>query len=279
MNELMRDNILNPTSNEPLKLAQQAFLHLQDVLNLYMADHPNLTLNGLSKRCDVSEPTLRRIKKGQCKRIPNVGTVISLLSYVYKENDVKIIIKNIGDPLSSFLTEKTPISYIKDVTSIECPQDLGDSLEDPVKYLIYKLAGNPLGVSPDKVLELFGPYGEKQLEYLIKKELVEKKDDGNYHGKVEFFSLPNETVVPNFKATADFIKIDKISNATRELSPMVSNFSSGVNKKAYSELLKVQRAAQRKIAEILFNEKNKGDIPAFVLMATDTLDVKIAEEF
>jgi hypothetical protein len=52
-----------------------------------------------------------------------------------------------------------------------------------------------------------------------------------------------------------------------------------LNKAAYSKILSVQRAANKKIVQIMQSDESQGEIPSFFLNAIDTLDEKIADEF
>ena len=278
----MRDSEFNlndlKCNSGPETLPQQAYKQLQDVLEDWFNENPYMNTNSLAQRCRVSEPTLRRIRKGQGKRIPNVSTVIALLSYLSGEKDVKKIVAQYGAPLSDFISEKNPEVLIDAVPSIENSKELGDVLDEPVKYIIYKLSANDSGVSKEKIIEIFGPYGIEQADQLVQMKILEKNKNF-YKGTIEYFSLPLEHFIVNFKATANFIKVENISNAPSDLSALIRNQSSSINKKAYSKILRIQQKAQRKIAEIMFAENSKGDIPVFNLVAFDTLDTKSADQF
>jgi len=85
--------------------------------------------------------------------------------------------------------------------------------------------------------------------------------------------------VEHFKTMADFIKPHKHANANKAYSPIFSNYSASINKLAYSEILKVQRKATKKIAKILNSQKSLGSIPTFIINAVDTIDSRCADEF
>ncbi len=259
----------------PKSELQEAFAQLQEILTSYLDSRPHMSLNGLAKRCSVSEPTLRRIKKGQLKTLPEVSTIIDLLMYISQEKNARKIPELFSGPLADYLLSKVP--QIEAMVEIEVSESLTQSLQDPVKYLIYKLAVNSEGVTIDKVVEMFGSYGEKQIQELLQEKLIELKD-GAYHGLVQSFCLSNDVFVKHFKATADFIKPEKLANSPRNLSPLFANYSTGLNKKAYSDVLKIQRQAMKKIIKVLVDKSSEGPIPAFYLAAIDTLDHNSADE-
>lgn len=264
--------IENPATNSDVCVQQQ----LQTVLNEFLHDHPQLTINGLSKRCAVSEPTLRRIRNGQIKTLPSVTTVIDILSYISKEKSIVNLIEKYPGPIAEFLKEKVPQTNNKNKP--EYSELLNKTLKDPVKYLIYKLAANDTGISPDKVSELFGRYGESQLEDLVALNLLEQRGS-TYHAKIENFVLSHDLFVGHFKMVADFIKPHKLMTAPKSHSPLFANYSASLNKKAYSTILGIQRAAFKKIINVLVDKNSSGNIPTFILGAIDTLDSRSADEF
>lgn len=254
-----------------------AFAQLREILQSYLNKHPGVTIGGMSKRCAVSEPTLRRIKSGQVKTLPSITTVIEILSYISKESSLRGILSAFPGPIAIYLERKMPPSQPE--VDIQFSARLSEALKDPVKYMIYKLAVMPIGVSSEKVADLFGRYGETQLRNLLQEDLIKIDHRGRYVGKVSDFALSNEVFVEHFKTTADFIKPHKHATSATSHSPIFSNFSSSINKKAYSEILKVQRAANKRIMNILSDTSSAGTVPTFFLSAVDTLDNKCADEF
>ena len=264
--------ILEPATDN----ISMAFIQLQEILLAYLESRPNLSINGLAKRCAVSEPTLRRIKKGQLKTLPEITTIIDLLCYISKEKDARKIADHFPGPLSDYLKAYAP--QIDALVEIEVSHTLTQTLRDSTKYIIYKMSVNSMGVSMDKVVDLFGRHGESQLMSLIHDDLVEERN-GRYYGKIQYFSLTNDVFVEHFKAVADFIKPHKLSNASNSYSPLFINYSAGLTKKAYKEILRIQRAALKKIRKVLVDKNSEGPIPTFYLSALDTIDPKSADEF
>ncbi len=254
-----------------------AFSHLQNILLAYLERHPNITVGGMSKRCAVSEPTLRRIKSGQVKTLPSVTTVVEILTYISKETSTQGLLNAFPGPIADYLSSK--LGQIEQVKELQYSEKLTRTLTDPVKYLVYKLASMSAGVGLEKIVELFGSYGENQLLKLAQEDLVALNTQGFYIAKIQDFALSNEVFVEHFKSTADFIKPHKHATAAKAYSPIFSNFSNSISKKAYGEILKTQRAANKKIIAILCDKNSEGNIPTFVLNAVDTLDTSCADEF
>lgn len=251
------------------------FDHLQTVLLEYLEAHPNLSLNGLSKRCGVSEPTLRRIRHGQVKTIPNVSTIFTFLTYVYQETEVERLVNLVGEPLAGFLNDKA--ANLKNFNKIEYSEDLTEILRDPVKYVIYKIAAGGHGLTADKVLDLFGTHGERQLQSLVTCGWMYKENE-LYFVKTPNFSLSYDVFVEHFKVMADFIKPEKHANAQGDFAPLFVSQSSSVNKEAYKEIRKIYKKAVLRVSEIVNNPQSFGPIPTFVLSAVDTMDTFCADE-
>ncbi len=251
------------------------FDQLQMLLLDYLESHPHLSLNGLSKRCGVSEPTLRRIRHGQVKTLPNLTTIFTFLTYVYQETDIERLINQVEAPLGEFLKEKA--THLKGFKKIEYSEDLTDILRDPVKYVIYKVASGGHGLTLEKVLDLFGSHGEKQLQSLVTLGWMYKENE-TYFVKTPNFSLSFDVFVEHFKVMADFIKPEKHANAQNEYAPYFISQSSSVNKEAYKEIRKIYKKAVQKAAEVINDPKSFGPIPTFMLSAVDTMDTYCADE-
>lgn len=257
------------------KKALTSSQHLQKIINDYIESHTGLTVNGMSKRCGVSEATLRRVCSGKNKNLPTLTTVISVLSYISKKNTLPEIIEQFSGPLSESL--KNGMHTHKNSAFMDSSVNLSSKLQDPVRYMIYKLAANTNGVTASKISELFGLFGGQKLDDLLNEDLLILRGD-SYHAAYSNYSLSHETFTTHFKATADFIKPEKLDASPQKYSQVFVNMSESINLNAYSSILKVQRAALKKIREIMFDSQNKGEIPAFMVSAIDTISTKSAFE-
>jgi hypothetical protein len=271
----MFEQSLVPSNASANREVTSVFDQLQALLIDYLQSHSHLSLNGLSKRCGVSEPTLRRIRHGQVKTIPNVSTIFTFLTYIFQEKDVERIVSMVGEPLSGFLNDKA--ANLKSFNRIEYSEDLTEILRDPVKYVIYKIAAGGHGLSAEKVIDLFGSHGEKQLQSLVTCGWMYKEND-LYFVKTPNFSLSYDVFVEHFKVMADFIKPEKHANSQSDLAPFFVSQSSSLNKEAYKEIRKIYKKAVMRVSEIVNNPQSFGPIPTFVLSAVDTMDSDCADE-
>ncbi len=250
--------------------------YLQKELRSFIAKNSHLTLNSLSKKVSVSEPSLRRLYKGQIKTLPTMTTILSLLSFINGTDDIKKLLQSLPVEMGKFLESK--INYVREIDQLSYSEDLSLRLKDPLDYLIFKLSSHEAGLKEEQLTELFGFLGLERVKQLEKDGLV-KWDENRWRSLKGNFSLSHELFVDHFKSVASFIKPHKHSSAPNSLSPIFSNFSVSLNKQAYSKLLNVQRQANKKIIEIMTSESSKGEIPTFFLNAIDTLDTKSADEF
>lgn len=246
---------------------------LQAILKDWLAQNPRRSLNGLSKRCTVSEPTLRRILKGQIKTLPNVTTVLDVLTTITGEKSSRKIAEMFPGPIASYINEMSP--HLEDC-DVDYDPTLNVELRNPTTYIIYKLASNNSGVLKNKVLELFGAQGLFYLDNLEKKGYVAEKD-GAFFATSQNFSGNHGDFVTNFKAVADFLKT-RISNAKPNLNPLLVNYSESISGEAYKEIVAVQKLALKKIRMILSDPASAGTLPVVMLMGLDTLDPKTAAE-
>lgn len=248
---------------------------LKTIIKQYLSENPRLTLNGLSQRCSVSEPTLRRICKGQIKTTPTVTTVVDILSYILKTQNVSEIASEYPGPIAELLKEKSNQTAIpiEPVYS----EGLNNNLKDPLKFMIYKMASHTHGVKAFKVVSLFGNHGLMLADELLEQGLLTKLNEC-FFANVSNFIVSDELFIDHFKAFADFIKPHKLATTSRAHSPLFANYSASVNKQTYANIVKIQRQALKKMARLLQDPNNAGNIPSFVLSAVDTIDQKAADE-
>jgi hypothetical protein len=246
---------------------------LQNALQEYLDEKPTRSLNGLSKRCTVSEPTLRRILKGQIKTLPTATTILDILTTLTGEKNTVRIAEKYPGPISDYLESILP--QFQDV-STEYDSNLNEELKDPVKYVIYKLSSNSSGLKTNKLSDLFGRHGIQVAESLIEKNYLFKTKDV-YYSKIKNFTINQENFVNNFKLIADFIKTQNPLSKT-SLQTVLANYSESVSTDAYKEIISVQKKALQKIRNIMSDESSKGSIPLFLLLAIDTLDPRPAHE-
>ena len=246
---------------------------LQVILKEYLKQRPQMSLNGLSKKCSVSEPTLRRIMKGQIKTLPNITIVLDILTYINNEKNILKITKTYPGPIADYLKEML-------THSMDCRSDydisLNNELKNPTKYLIYKLASNTSGVTHQKILDLFGSHGLMFANDLIEKDFIECREN-IYFSKSHSFTVGHEDFNDKFKAVSEFIKTQKIESHST-LNPLFVNYSNSVSAEAYKEVISLQRKTLKKIRTILSDDKSVGEIPLFLLLAVDTLDHLTADQ-
>jgi len=247
--------------------------HLSQILKSYLSERPNLSLNGLSKRCKVSEPTLRRILKGQVKTLPNYSTILDILTVISGEKSVTSLLGLYPGPAADFIRERLP--HLQEC-GVDYDPQLNDELKNPAKYIIYKLASNSSGVTEQTVSELFGAQGAGFLEELINKKFIERLD-GRIVTLSKNFATSHLSTLTNFKTVADFIKV-RPPAAELNLSPVIANYSDSVSLEAYKKIVLVQKKALEKIRQLMQDNASVGDVPIFVLSAIDTLSNQTAFE-
>ena len=268
----MSENSLEAqTSEESLNPLLQS---LQNLLKAYLKEKPTRSMNGLSRRCVVSEPTLRRILRGQIKTMPTATTVLDILTTISKEKNLQTLLKMYPGPIAEYLMSNLPQS--EDICS-EYNLELNNELKDSTSYIIYKLSSNAKGLKKDKILELFGALGLVKAESLFLKGYLSITED-TYFTQTQNFTLNHDTFTQNFKVVADFIKTQNPIDKTN-LHSLLVNYSESVSIEAYKEIIAVQKRALRRIRDIMSDKKSHGNIPLFLLLAIDTLDTKSAHEF
>lgn len=247
---------------------------LQGVLQQYLDEKPTRSVNGLSRRCVVSEPTLRRILRGQIKTMPTATTVLDILTTVSKEKNLRKVAKLYPGPIADYLNSNLPQS--EDISS-EYNQELIRELSDSSQYVIYKLASNSSGLKKEKLSQLFGMHGCVKADHLVKKGYLSFVED-SYFSQIKNFTLNHNTFTQNFKIIADFIKTQSPMEPAN-LHSLLVNYSESVSVEAYKEIIGIQKRALRKIRDVMSADQSQGAIPLFLLLAIDTLDTRSVHEF
>jgi hypothetical protein len=243
---------------------------IQTNIRSYLDKNTRISLNGLSKRCAVSEPTLRRIMNGKIKTLPMLSTIVDILCTLNKADSVNELISFYeGTPIGDFLSNNYSV-LSESSFNYEFSAELNEALRDNISYLIYKLSANRTGVATQKIEKFFGHHGMEKLKYLHSLNLVTIELD-IVRSVAEGFSLSHDQFIPHFKAVSDFIKTEQSQVQKKNL---FYNFSESVNEQAHKEILSIQKTALKKITKILNDDANAGDTPLFVLSAIDSLDVE-----
>jgi hypothetical protein len=240
---------------------------LQQVLEAYLKEVSTRSLNGLSRRCTVSEPTLRRILRGQIKTLPTSTTILDILTNLSGEKNTSKLALLYPGPIAEYLKNLLPQSQD---CQTEYDTELNHELQDGVKYIIYKLCSNSCGLEKSKLHELYGAHGEKTIAQLVQKGYVREEGDV-YFSSVTNFTISNDHFVENFKLLADYIKVQVPCTSSSQPS-LLANYSESVSMAAFKQITALQKSTLRKIRNIMSKDESKGTVPVFLLLAIDTLD-------
>ncbi len=241
-----------------------AVSELSTLIHDYLASHSNLSTNAIARYSGVAETTLRRIKNGDLKRLPSNDNILKILFYLYKSRDLGEISEKVPEALGEHLKKE----YQQVLTSQQEVSFLDESIiQNEVDYLILILASNTSGVHKDEITRQFGLLGHSQANTLIEKEIIKREGD-YYKSCIQSFRVSDSLFVKNFKAMANYIKVDR---EKREHSNLYYNLSESLNVDAYQKVRSIQIEASKQIIEILNDSRNHGDIPMFNLIAVDTV--------
>ena len=239
---------------------------LSNLIESFLERNSNVSINALAMRMGVAETTLRRIRGGQIKRLPNSENLLKIVFYIFKTKDLY----EIKELLPLHLKEHFTSLFLLTESSINNPVvEIDDNIIDnQTTYLVLKLASNYSGVKKDEVLRLFGERGLNSVEQLMNADILTEERE-LFKTKVNAFRLPHNSFIKNFKSVSDFIKIDPAKTKGPNL---YYNLSESINLEGLTRVQSIQMKAVKEISEILNNDKFKGNLPVFSLTAIDTLD-------
>jgi transcriptional regulator with XRE-family HTH domain len=231
----------------------------------YLLQNANVSINALAMRMGIAETTLRRIRGGLSKRLPNSENLLKIVFYIFKSRDLYVV----RDLLPTALKEHFISVYLLFESGESNPViEIDNSIIDnQITYLVLKLASNHSGVKRDEVLRLFGELGLRSIEKLILVEIV-IEEEGTFKTNLNSFRLPDNSFINNFKSVADFIKIDP----EKRVGPNIyHNLSESLNLDGLVRLQNIQKKAVQEMTTILNDTKFKGELPVFSLVAVDTI--------
>ncbi len=238
---------------------------LSTLIQTYLKERPQLSLNAIAIRSEIPETSLRRLSKGELKRMPKNQTVLKLLSYLYQTESLIKIRDQVPGALRDFMNKE----YLLSEDSVVSPQiNLDRFLTDQISYLVFKLASNSSGVKQDEIKRLFGEVGLEAINKLVKAAVV-KVDNATFYSAFESFRLSDESFVENFKAVSSFIKTDP---EKRTAPNFYYNLSESLNEAGLKKIREIQVRATSQVLNIMNDKTNHGDIPVFNLVAIDTLN-------
>ncbi len=244
----------------------QEVVELSTLLENFLLENKNVSINALSMRMGVAETTLRRVRSGNLKRLPNNDNLLKIIFYLFKSTDLGVI-KNLLPPgLKNFFVRE----YVIVENSINNPVTVIDPsiIDSQITYLVLKLASNHSGVKKEEVLRLFGELGLMSAKHLEREDIV-YEEENIFKCKLSAFRLDDNSFIRNFKTTAEFITTEP----EKRIGPnLYHNLSESLNLEGLTRIQEIQKKAVKEICEILNDEKFKGELPVFALVAVDTLN-------
>jgi hypothetical protein len=237
---------------------------LSQLINSYLERYPQVSLNALASRSGVPVSTLRRISLGQQKSDIAPHTVLNLTSYLLKEKNLVELLHKLDPVIGEFL-EKHFGNFIFASENRVYDVDLNSYLKDQQRYFIYKLAANHNGTTRFEIIELFGRIGETKVAEMMELGLIVEAE-GRLHARDKDFSLDLRVAASHLPELTRFYKPEALGQGLN----LFYSMSESLTKEAIVEIKNIQREAANRIAAIMDEEKNKGDIPYFTVNLAET---------
>lgn len=237
---------------------------LHQLINTYLEKYPQVSLNALATRSTIPVSTLRRISLGQQKSDIAPHTVLNLTSYLLKEKNLSDLLKKVDPVIAEYLARHFG-QFIFASEKRVYDVDLNTYLQDQHRYFIYKLAANHNGSTLMEVMELFGRQGETKVQEMIGLGLL-REEEGRLHAKDKDFSLDLKVASSHLPELVRFYKPETLAQGLN----LMYSMSESMTKEAIVEIKNIQREAATKIAALMDDKNNKGDIPYFTVNLAET---------
>lgn len=238
---------------------------LHQLINSYLEKYPQVSLNALASRSNIPVSTLRRISLGQQKSDIAPHTVLNLTSFLLKEKNLVNLLEKV-DPVIKEYLEKHFGQFIFSSEKRVYDVDLNSYLQDQHRYFIYKLAANHNGSNLMEIMELFGRQGESKVAEMLNLGLLLEDDKGRLHAKNKDFSLDLKVAASHLPELTRFYKPETLGQGLN----LFYSMSESLTREAIIEIKNIQREAANKVAAIMDDKNNKGDIPYFSVNLSET---------
>lgn len=264
------------TKNENSSVNSQ----LRQLIEVYLQNHPSLTLNALAVRSGVPATTMRRIMKsseGEQKSEIAPHTVLSLVSYLLKEKKISSLLKKIDGPIAELLNRSfDQFIFDEESSNHTLSTDLNSIFKDKTSYLIYKLAANQCGTSVDEIKNIFGLLGLQKLSDLIEKNwiIADENNSEKLHAREKNFSVDLALAHQLTHSLVDFYKPTDVEKGFNIFYSM----SEGMNEMGIKKIKEIKLEAVKKILHLMNDKSFQGDIPYFAVVLSDVLGLTPSQE-
>lgn len=239
---------------------------LKGIIARHLEKHSNVSINGLAKKTGVGATTIRRILNLTIKNEPAPHTVLSLVSTIYKEKRVPVLLDQLEGPVGELLSKYFSHYTYNEVEYTFSP-DLNQVLKDKINYIIYKLAANRSGVCIDEVERLYGGIGLGRVKELKDVGLLIEDERGTLHAAEKNFSLDLQLAKKHLPDLTRFYKPEELVKGLN----IFYTLSESVNEDGINKIKEIQKLAVKEIHAILSDSKYAGTIPYFTINLADTL--------
>ena len=220
----------------------------------------------LAKKSGVNEKTIKRLL-GQ-KNKPSYPTLFRLYLVLTDSNSENELLDRTPKIVSRFLKDKRSTSVNVTVPTNEF--DFFKAIEEqPLVGELYVLAATG-ELQRNNVLKLYGQFGMEIVEFLVKQDLLKQVNTNVYT------LSPNGPVFDGkvIKSLGGhFLKrFSKPSNASLKGQNALGFYADTLNEAGYQKWLSIDEKAFYEKVKLAKDEAYQGDIPAFTLGVTDTIE-------
>lgn len=277
-NSSLQTNYMNESLDENSQKNKSSVNdQLRLMTNTYLEKHPGLTLNALSVRCGVPATTMRRLMQKSDSGELAPHSVLALVSYLLKEKKISALLKKVEGPVADLLNRSFD-QFIFDEKSSqhEMSTDLNTLFQDKTMYLIYKLAANQCGTSVREIKNIFGLIGLQKLQELVDKGQIvaDLENSDRLHAKEKNFSVDLALAHQLTHSLLDFYKPRDVAQGFN----LFYSLSEGMNEEGIKQIKEIEKAAVKKIFDLMNDKNLQGNIPYYAVVLSDVLGLTPTKE-
>ena len=238
---------------------------LSKLLQEYRDLRPNLSLRSLSKNIGVNRYFLAKLLDDSDKVKFGIDEILVFCKFIKNNVPNNSSVNRELTVIHSLFSEHLGSSEIKFINN-DKNNDI--DLYDRFNFFILLLACCDWGFTKEKIVSILGENCLHNIDELIEGEHIEVTESGKFRikdGSPLYFS--NAVAVHH---VADLLRFYRLSHREQDRNYFNMKIQS-LSKEALEKVVELHRDCDRKVLEIIVDEKNLGPNPMFSLNCVDTL--------
>lgn len=244
-------------------MANKALLaDLQSAISEYLQSHPNLSIQSISNKANVSYSTIRRIIQNEANDVRD-ETILSLIQVIMSRPRRIDFLNRFYPSLGSLIVETPNHDSVLDQEKLRLYR-----YKDPHNYIL-KMALTANGTSRNTIQRILGNRGTAALDEMIEDNFLEENRSGCVrHAASGAIMMNANDILYQIKKDSDYFDKSLVgSNLSR-----LAHLSASLSPEAYKRLITLVNNFIKEVDLLKESSENNGHIPMYIDLMVGTYD-------